>query len=329
MLTIDQLFNEWFDYKSTRIKASSLSSHAQHFKYIKPYFQNTDMSLGVDNKAMTKFIDHLFSLGLCNKTVQDAKIVVTNMLKYASMKYDTPTFQYHIEYPTENLSKRKPIQFFSKDECKKVFAEMDAKPTPKLLGLVIGLTTGMRIGEICGLKFSDIDFDSKTITVNRTIVRVNLNVNGKCVKLDNTEVISFGSIKQASALVANTPKTINSQRTCPLAALPLKWLKAYKKSPFCVGSDPYILSLGLIPLEPRNYRNWYYEELARLGLPALNPHCMRHTFATQMLHSGVDVATIAAILGHSSPAVTLEIYSHTNEEEKSKQVNAVFGKMFK
>ena len=56
---------------------------------------------------------------------------------------------------------------------------------------------------------------------------------------------------------------------------------------------------------------------------------MRHTFATQMLHNKVDVATIAAILGHSSPAITLEIYSHTNEDEKKKQVNAVFGKMFK
>jgi integrase len=131
---------------------------------------------------------------------------------------------------------------------------------------------------------------------------------------------------QRSVLVACPPKTINSRRTCPLSALPLKWIKLYSKTNT---PDRYIVGLGKKPVEPRTYRNWYYSELERLGLPKLNPHCMRHTFATQMLHSGVDPATIASILGHSSPAVTLEIYSHTDEEEKQKQVNAVFGKLFR
>ena len=330
-LKIKQVFDEWFDYKSKRVKTSTLSTYCNHFRYIHLYFVDKDMSSGVTNKEMTKFVEYLLSIGLSKKTAQDVKIVLTNILKYLSLQYDTPTYQYNIDYPTDNLGKRSQIKFFSKEDCKKVFEEMEKDPDPRLLGMVIGLTTGMRIGEICGLKYTDIDFDEKTISVNRTIERIVINWSGKVIDYGNNDVIRIGNHRQSSVVVANPPKTINSVRKCPVAKLPLKWLKEFKNTPFMKAkpNDCYVLSLSPFPIEPRVYRNYYYKELEKLGLPKLNPHCMRHTFATQMLHSGVDPATIASILGHSSPAVTLEIYSHTNEDEKKKQVNAVFGKMFK
>lgn len=326
-MTINELHREWFAYKSQRIKPSSLSSYeCAYSTYIAPYFKEQDMQQGVNNKQMNLFVEHLMKdCKLSRKSAQDVKIVLGNMLKYGSMEHEIPLFTYMIEYPTAAMEKRKDLHFFTKEQCKTVFKAMDDDPSGELLGMVIGLTTGMRIGEIVGLRFEDVDFEAKTITVNRTIERIVTERGGTRIDLTGLEVVSMADSGR-SAIVANPPKTSSSHRTCPLSALPLKWLRAYSKT-----NTPsrYIVGLKQKPIEPRTYRNWYYQKLEELGLPKLNPHCMRHTFATQMLHSGVDPATTASILGHSSPAITLEIYSHTNEDEKRKQVNAVFGKMFK
>ena len=204
---------------------------------------------------------------------------------------------------------------------------MEEDPSPKLLGIVIGLTTGMRIGEICGLRFSDIDFTEHTLHVQRTVERVTITHNTVTFDGQETANASIDKNSDKSKIVINPPKTVDSNRIVPIAKLPYKWLKKY--SALIVDADAYVLTLTKKINEPRSFRETYKRYLKRLGIQYLNPHCMRHTFATQMLHSKVDVATIAAILGHSSPAITLEIYSHTNEDEKKKQVNAVFGKLFK
>lgn len=321
-MNIKELHQEWFQYKAQRIKPSSLATYETSYSlYVAPYFAEHDMSQGVTNKQMNQFIDYLIhDRNLSRKSAQDCKIVLGNMLKYGATEHDFPLYTYHIEYPTAAMEQNHKIQFFSREHCRKVFQQMEADPSSHLLGMVIGLTTGMRIGELVGLRFSDCDLHEKTITVNRTIERIHTK---GAISLDGVEVLSTS---KNSAVVANPPKTITSRRTCPLSALPLKWIKLYSKTNT---PDRYIIGLDNKPVEPRTYRNWYYSELERLGLPRLNPHCMRHTFATQMLHSGVDPATTASILGHSSPAITLEIYSHTDEQEKQKQVNAVFGKLFR
>jgi integrase len=156
-----------------------------------------------------------------------------------------------------------------------------------------------------------------------------VSVTHNTVTFDGQETAkaSFDRNSNKSRIVINPPKTVDSNRIVPIAKLPYKWLKKY--SAVIGDADAYVLTLTKKILEPRAFRETYKRYLTRLGIQYLNPHCMRHTFATQMLHSKVDVATIAAILGHSSPAITLEIYSHTNEDEKKKQVNAVFGKLFK
>lgn len=321
-MNISELHQEWFQYKDQRVKPSTLASYESLYSlYIKPYFSSHDMSQGVTNKQMNQFIDYLIhERGLSRKTAQDSKIVLTNMLRYGTEEHGLPFFSYHIEYPTASMEQRGRIQFFGKEECRKVFQQMEKDPDSLLLGMVIGLTTGMRVGELTGLRFSDVDLQAKTVSVNRTIERIHTRGT---INLERVEVISTS---KNSVVVASPPKTASSRRTCPLSALPLKWIKLYSKSN---PPDRYIVGLGKKPVEPRTFREWYHRELKLLGLPQLNPHCMRHTFATQMLHNGVDPATTASILGHSSAAVTLEIYSHTNEQEKQKQVNAVFGKLFK
>lgn len=322
-MNIKELHDEWFHYKGKRVKASTLATYESLYDlYVESYFAGHDMSKGVTNKEMNQFVEYLIrDKGLSLRTARDSKVVLGNMLGYGATEHNFPLYPYRIEYPTAAKEQGRRIRFFSKEDCRKVFQKMEQDPDSRRLGLILGLTTGMRVGELVGLRFSDVDLQGKTISVNRTIQRIYLRPG---ISLDGLEIISEGENK--SVVVANSPKTANSRRTCPLSALPLKWIRLYSK---VNTPDRYIIGLGKKPIEPRTFRNWYYDELELLGLPLLNPHCMRHTFATQMLHNGVDPATTASILGHSSPAITLEIYSHTNEEEKQKQVNAVFGKMFR
>ncbi len=323
-MKIEQLHKEWLDYKTHRIKSSSLSTYENAYVlYIQPFFTGLDIMQGVNNKLMNNFIAHLIQeKKVGRKTAQQCKNVLGNILKYGNIEHNIPLFNYSIEYPKDK-GKGCNIKFFNKQEIKKVFDEMERNPSSQLLGLVIGLTTGLRIGELCGLKFSDCDFQEKTLTVNRTIERIQTFQGKTQINLSGLEILS---ISDKSALVANSPKTETSQRKCPLVSLPLKWIKLYSKTN---PSSRFIVGLSEMPIEPRTYRNWYYRALEKLGLPKLNPHCMRHTFATQMLHNGVDIATTASILGHSSPAITLDIYSHTNEEEKNKKVNSVYGKFLR
>lgn len=326
-MTLKDIYPKFLEFKKTRMKSSSLACYAASYeRWIEPYFGDEDVSEGIDNKKVNLFVEHLLSKGLAKKSADSVKVALGAIMTFANIEWDIPRPTWKIYWPSENMTGKRKIKFFTKEECKKVFKLMDDEPDPRLLGIVIGLTTGVRIGEICGLRFSDIDFDTNTIHVQRTIerccLRAGIDVSNEelaCTKHNRPK-------KRNSVVLVNSAKTASSNRIVPLAKLPRKWLKSYMK--VAENKDSYCITLRRNVLEARNYRNYYYKVLERLELPALNPHCMRHTFATQMLHSNVDVATIASILGHSSPAVTLEIYSHTNEDEKAKAVSRVFGKLF-
>lgn len=328
-MTIRELADEFLEHKKTRVKLSTLAAYAQTIKvHIVPYFGDEDISAGIDSKRANKFIEDILAAGTSVKYAQDINTTIGSIMNYGNLTHDIPYRPWKIAWPSRNMSKHEQIKYFSKEECKKVFDLMEEDPSPKLLGMVIGLTTGMRIGEICGLRFSDIDFAEHTLHVQRTVERV--TITHSTINFDGQEIAKTSTERKSSnksGIVINPPKTVDSNRIVPIAKLPYKWLKKY--SAMIGDADAYVLTLTKKIYEPRSFRETYRRYLKRLGIQYLNPHCMRHTFATQMLHNKVDVATIAAILGHSSPAITLEIYSHTNEDEKKKQVNAVFGKLFK
>lgn len=327
-ITFKDLYEGYLQFKSTKIKASTISVYRTHLlNHILPAIGDIDLTFGFSNKQMNTFISYLLDeKGLSKSSARDIKITVTNLLRYGETYHGLPAVPiYIVDWPSANLDDRNVIQFFTKEECNKVFEAMDERPSNILLGITIGITTGLRIGEICGLRFSDVDFDGHTLHVRRTLQRVYLpdyEVYKNNLELVQPQVPLKKETK-ATFLVANKPKTITSNRVIPLSRIAYKWIKRYAaKSP----SDCYILTQATGVCEPRTFRSQYYKEIERLGLPRLNPHCMRHTFATQMLHGKIDVATIADIMGHSSPSVTLNIYSHTNDREKKKAINKIFGK---
>ena len=164
-------------------------------------------------------------------------------------------------------------------------------------------TAGLRIGEICGLKWGDFDLSAGTVTIQRTVTRISCG-NG------HTKVI------------VQSPKTQNSHREIPLPKSLLRVLKKLSKD---FSSGTWFLSGNEEkPVEPRCYRKSIYGYLKKASVHQAHPHALRHTFATTCLQAHCDIKTLSELLGHADAAVTLKKYVHSDMTRKRKEINRVF-----
>lgn len=247
--------------------------------------------------------------GLSIKTVKDILIVLKMVMKFGVKDEWTNYCEWDIKYPTTETNKE--IEVLTVAHHKKILDFIKQNFTFRNLGIYISLTTGLRIGEICGLKWSDINTDNGTITVNRAIERIYI-VEGE---------------RKHTELVINTPKTKNSCREIPMNKELLAMVKPLKK---VVNTDFYVLTNEEKPTEPRTYRNYYHRLMARLDVPRLKYHGLRHSFATRCIESNCDYKTVSVLLGHANITTTLNLYIHPNIEQKKKvhhQDVQVFGKI--
>ena len=195
---------------------------------------------------------------------------------------------------------------YTYEEYKKIIKYILDNISPKSLGVLIGIFTGMRIGEICALKWEDIDIENKIINVNKTVQRI-------YNPLDEFE---------KSKIVITPCKTESSQRSVPIAQDLYKMLKTLKTS-----DNDYVLTGTNKLLEPRTFRKFYTKMMNECGITPIKFHSLRHTFASINIENGTDVKTISEILGHSDIAITLQTYTHTSNKAKAKAIDK-FNKMF-
>ena len=147
----------------------------------------------------------------------------------------------------------------------------------------IELATGLRRGELLGLKWTDIDWKNGIIKVRRSIARVN------------------------GEIVESPLKTKNSYRTVTISPQAIEVLKQQKAKT----NDAYVFpSPNGGPISPDSVNNMLKRVLARAGIPKVRFHDLRHTFATIALQNGVDIKTVSGMLGHFSAGFTLDTYAH-------------------
>lgn len=163
---------------------------------------------------------------------------------------------------------------------------------PVQLGILLCMYTGMRLGEACGLRWGDFSPDCNIICIRRTLQRL---------------AVHDGERK--TALVLDTPKSSSSMRAIPVPARLLPVLESAR-----CGDDCYVLTGTETPMEPRRFQSRFKAALRDAGVPDINFHALRHTFATNCVSLGCDAATLARILGHSDVAITLNTYVHPSFE---------------
>jgi integrase len=174
------------------------------------------------------------------------------------------------------------------------------------LGVLISLRMGLRIGEVCGLRWDDIDLHERLLLVRQAAQR-----------LTNHEA---GDGAAKTKLTTGAPKTVNACRIIPIPADVAKVIAAYRQTAHPnVGGFVIPGSQGRC-LDPRTCQSRFHRYLQSCGVRDANYHMLRHAFATRCIESGMDIKTLSELLGHANVSTTLGIYVHSSLEQKRRQM---------
>lgn len=299
--TIREIAVAWKEYKRPYVKQSTMAAYVLILEsHIIPCFGNSD---SLHEKEVQDFVLQKLEKGLSVKSVKDILIVLKMVMKYGVKNEWMNYYEWDIKYPTTSASKE--LEVLSVANHRRIMNYIQSHFTFTGLGIYISLSTGLRIGEICALKWSDVNVEEGTITVSRTIERIYV-IEGE---------------EKHTELVINTPKTKNSCREIPMSKELLAMVRPLKK---VVNDDFYVLTNDSRPTEPRTFRNYYNKLMAGLGIPKLKYHGLRHSFATRCIEAGCDYKTVSVLLGHSNISTTLNLYVHPNMEQKKRCISRMF-----
>lgn len=299
--TISQIVSEWKTDKKNYVKKSTFSAYVLLIEnHLLPTFGN---KCEVQEADVQNFVLQKLASGLSQKTIKDILIVLKMILKFGAKNKWIAYESFDVQFPT--IRENQHIEVLSRTHQKKIMSYIQEHFTFRNLGILICLSSGMRIGEICALTWEDIDTDNGIISVNRTIQRIYVIEDG----IRKTE------------LILDTPKTKNSIREIPMNRDLIRLIKPIKK---IVNPSFFVLTNDAKPTEPRTYRSYYKTLMRYLEIPELKFHGLRHSFATRCIESKCDYKTVSVLLGHSNISTTLNLYVHPNMDQKKKAIDQMF-----
>ncbi len=254
----------------------------------------------------------IVDMGKCGNRRTGNGLAPSTLNLIVSVIQDSLTTAYTIEvtklYAADKIKRprieEKKVECFTVAEQKTLEEAVKADRRPKTFGILLCLYTGLRIGELLALEWSDIDFDKREISISKTC-HDSRGKDGNYVRF------------------VNPPKTSTSMRVIPIPKQLMPMLRETKKrnnSRFIVGDGDKTISI-------RSYQRTYELILKKHGIPHRGFHALRHTFATRAIECGMDVKTLSEILGHKNPTVTLNRYAHSLMEHKKDMMNRL-GKLF-
>ena len=288
---------EWLKYKKNTVKKSTYYNYSYSVeKYLYPKFADQDIT---QIKDYNDFIEKLTDT-LAPKTVRDIITKLKEIINFYEEEHNTKLNIKKMSLPKMN---KKEIQILSNKEKQKLEKYCIEQNSLKSLGILICLNTGLRIGEVCALRWENIDFESKKIHIEKTIERI------------------YSKEENKTIVIIDTPKSITSVRTIPINSKLYNILKQIrgksKKTDFVLtgSSEHYV--------EPRNYQYHFKEILKRNKVKKYKFHTLRHTFATNCIEAGMDIKSLSEILGHADVSITLNIYVHSSDKAKRKYLEKI------
>ena len=288
---------EWLEYKKISVKESTYYNYMFIIeKYLKEKYENKKI------EELINFNDLVQELSqkLSSKTIRD----IINVLK-AIIKYYEEEYGININYRKIRVLKleKSNIRILSDKEKKKIEKYCLEENSLKSLGIIVCLNTGLRVGEICALKWENIDLENKNLYVKKTLQRV------------------YDKKNKTSNIIIDRPKTECSVRCIPINKKSYEILKSikgkYKDEDFFLTGEKYKF------IEPRNYQNTFKNILKKSKVKTIKFHTLRHTFATNCIDVGMDIKALSEILGHSSVEITLNKYVHSSGKMKKKYLEKI------
>lgn len=279
-----------------KLKESTVSRYRYMVRrYIQPQLGAAPLYT-LTEERVAAFYQRLQGQGLSPKSARDAGVLLRAILRTATKRGCFCT-GVNAELP---VCKKRQVEIFTEPEILRLAHHIVDEPDLTGLGVLLALNSGLRLGELCALRWSDIDLHAGFLRVEREVQRL---YEKGCTKL-----------------IVQPPKSESSLRRIPLPADILSLLAAHK--PKTAGSV-CLLTGTAAPLEPRTMQNRYRALLKRAGVPYRNFHALRHTYATRCIEQNVDVKSVSEMLGHSDVRITLQTYVHVSLRYKQQAVQSI------
>lgn len=307
LITFADIADYWLTTIKGTVKESSFTRyHRNIHSYLNPAIGTLTLPK-ITSNAICQLKDEMLESGgkrgdgLSEKTVSDLLSTLKMILMYAEEQGYPVMNAELIRNPKKKKREINVIPSRVVSHLEEILLSSDDRIS---LGILLTLHTGIRNGELCGLRWSDFDFSSGTIRICRTVERIK----------DLTPLA-----ERKSKVVITEPKTESSKREIPLPKTLCLYLRSHSGA-----TDEYLLTGTDKPSEPHTLYVRYERFLRRNGFESYTFHAIRHTFATRGIASGFDAKSLSEILGHSDVTTTLRCYVHPSMEEKRNQMETLF-----
>lgn len=311
LTTSDPTLNDWYEiwintFCKNIIKDYTVQGYTQRFRlYILPELGNLKLS------EISTVICQQFLINLYNNGRERGRSKKGSGLSYYTVKGIQRTLSVCLQKAVDE-------ELISKNPCSKVKLPNAEKPEMQTLKkeeltafleetkksdcyefYYLELTTGLRLGEICALSWDDLDIENKTITVNKSVQRVN------------------------NEIVINTPKTKTSIRTIKLCDECVNLLVALRQRQPSDSKYMFPSPLTGDMKDTSAVTRRLHRMQDRAGLPRIRFHDLRHSFATLSLEQGVDIKTVSHMLGHTDAGFTMNTYMHVTDSMQESVANTM------
>lgn len=300
----ESIAEQWLKHTACQIKSSSYNKYRNMIKlYILPSFGQVPLSL-LTHTFIQEQCNMLLTIGgkdgagLSPKTVSDVLSIVRRILNYAAQA------ELEVKCLGQDVRVKQSqhkITILSYQEQKRLVNYILLHQTPIHLGILLSLFAGLRVGEVCALRWEDLSLEDGLLYVSKTMQRIQLN-SGSGPK---------------TKVVITEPKSQCSVRHIPLPPEIVYILKNQEKE-----NEGFFLTNSKFKyIEPRTLQNHFKRVLVDCGIKPTNYHCLRHTFATNCVELNFDVKTLSEILGHASVNITMNRYVHPTMEQKRENMS--------
>ena len=235
--------------------------------------------------------------GLSASYVRSIALLIHSVMDFAVQSRLCPPMYSKICKPS---IERKELPILSFNDLKRLTANILDHPNSTKVAVSLALFAGLRIGEICALRWDDIDMNERILCVRHTVSRV----------------AATPSDPAHTMLILDKPKTATSLRHIPICTQLYEVLSNYRqyvKSNYVVSNKPSFIS-------PRTLEYRFQIFLKKANISPIHFHSLRHTFATKCIESGVDIKSLSEILGHANVSITLTTYVHSSMGMKRKEL---------
>ena len=292
--------DEWLRSGKSRLKESTYIKYETILeKHIKPKLGACD-PLAVTAELVGRFSEELLCQeALSPKTVRDILGVLGSVIKHISRRLPGMMNVVEIAYPREV---KKEMRVLSKEEQKRLVSFLMTDMDSCKFGILLALFTGLRIGELCALRWENISLQERTVKISGTMQR-----------LKNMEADAPAKTK----VMIGQPKSGNSSRIIPL----MDWLVVWGEKICPENRQTFVLTSVEEFMEPRALQYRLKKYTQSCGLEGVHFHTLRHTFATRCVEVGFEIKSLSDILGHATTTIMLERYVHSSLELKRDNMN--------